>query len=203
MKLLVKAFWVSALISIIMAFGLYRLNILNSKPLNASNFSWVNKAEIYSLGTIMSVLAFPIYPEVARMHLMLYRPFDSHVKILKDDFFIDSVVVKNAIRKSLISGKPYRLAWPASAYQLSLNNEKYREARISLALNGGYLRVEDSKVIVSINIAYPRKSFAPLFSIPGIGVIGVEEGLFWVLQQEKWYHTGYVEWVSPLPPAIN
>jgi hypothetical protein len=22
--------------------------------------------------------------------------------------------------------------------------------------------------------------------------------LFWILQQEKWYHTGYVEWVAPM-----
>jgi hypothetical protein len=43
-----------------------------------------------------------------------------------------------------------------------------------------------------------QKSYAPLIPIPGMGTIGVEEGLFWVLQQEKWYHTGYVEWVASL-----
>ncbi len=63
-----------------------------------------------------------------------------------------------------------------------------------------YVRVEGNNVIVKIKIAYPKKSYAPLIPIPGIGAIGVEEGLFWILQQEKWYYTGFVEWVAPLGP---
>ena len=85
-----------------------------------------------------------------------------------------------------------------SAYQLSFDAEAYREARIALALNGGHVRVEGNKVIAKVKIEYPKKSFAPLLPIPGFGVIGVEEGLFWILQQEKWYHTGYVEWVAEI-----
>jgi len=180
-------------------FGLFRLNSLNSTPIDPANFSWVNKAEIYSLGIIMSVLAYPIYPEVAREHMMLTTPFDEEPKIIQDDFFLGSVVIKKAIKKAIKNRRPHRLAWPASAYQLSLNSAQYTEARVALALNGGHLRVDGNNVIVKIKIAYPTKSYAPLIPIPGIGVIGVEEGLFWVLQEEKWYHTGYVEWVAELP----
>jgi hypothetical protein len=186
------------ILSIMSAFGLYRLHSLNTTPIEPANFSWINKAEIYGLGVLMSALAYPIYPEVAREHMMLYMPFDDAPKIIWDDFFLSSIVVQNAIKKAIKTNHPYRLAWSASAYQLSLNAEKYREARTALALNGGYVRVEGNDVIVKIKIAYPKKSYAPLISIPGIGVIGVEEGLFWVLQQEKWYYTGFVKWVAPL-----
>jgi hypothetical protein len=198
MKWVKRAIFGFVLLSIISAFCLYRLHSLNTTPINPANFSWINKAEIYGLGVLMSALAYPIYPEVAREHMMLYTPFDDTPKIIRDDFFLSSVVVQNAIKKAIKTDHPYQLAWPASAYQLSLNADKYREARIALALNGGYVRVEGNNIIAKIKIAYPKKSYAPLIPIPNMGVIGVEEGLFWVLQQEKWYHTGYVEWVAPL-----
>ena len=185
-------------LSLLMVLGLYRLDKLNSKPIETHNFSWVNKVEIYTLGVIMSLLAAPIYPEVAREHLMLYSPFDKGTKIIKSDFFVGSPLVQKATEQAKKTGQLVRLAWPVSAYQLSFNAETYREARIALALNGGHVRVEGNKIIAKVKVEYPKKSFAPLLPIPGYGVIGVEEGLFWILQQEKWYHTGYVEWVAEL-----
>jgi hypothetical protein len=150
------------------------------------------------MGVLMSAIAYPIYPEIAHEHLMLYSPFEKAPTIIEDDFFMRSSVVQNAIVKAKHSKRPYRLAWPASAYQLSFNKTAYQEARIALALNGGYLRVEGNKAIARIKISYPRHSYAPLIPIPGFGSIGVEEGLFWILQQEGWYHEGYVEWVAVL-----
>lgn len=185
-------------LSLLMVLGIYRLDKLNSKPIEPHNFSWVNKVEIYTLGMIMSLLAAPIYPEVAREHLMLYSRFDKGLKIIRNDFFVGSPLVQKATQQAMKTGQPIRLAWPASAYQLSFDAEAYREARIALALNGGHVRVEGNEVIAKVKVEYPKKSFAPLLSIPGYGVIGVEEGLFWVLQQEKWYHTGHVEWVAEL-----
>ena len=185
-------------LSLLMVLGLYRLDKLNAKPIETHNFSWVNKVEIYTLGVIMSLLAAPIYPEVAREHLMLYSPFDKGPKIIRNDFFVGSPLVQKAMKQATQTGQPIRLAWPVSAYQLSLDAETYREARIALALNGGHVRVEGNKIIAKVKVEYPKKSFAPLLPIPGYGVIGVEEGLFWILQQEKWYHTGYVEWVAEL-----
>ena len=186
------------LLTMICMFGLYRLHSLNSTPINPANFSWINKAEIYALGIVISAIAYPIYPEVAHEHMMLYSAFEEDPIIIEDGFFLPSAIVKEAIKRAEQLGRPYRLAWPASAYQLSFNPKTYQEARIALALNGGYLRVENNKAIVRIKIAYPRKSYAPLIPIPGIGTIGVEEGLFWILQKEGWFHTGYVEWVAPI-----
>lgn len=194
-----KSIMVLVVLALICVFSLYRLNSLNTTPIHPSNFAWINKAEIYVMGVFMSALAYPIYPEVAIEHMMLYSPFEDNPKIIEDDFFLLSAIVQDAIKKAKRLKRPYRLAWPASAYQLSFNSKSYQEARTALALNGGYLRVENNKAIVRIKIAYPRKSYAPLIPIPGIGTIGVEEGLFWVLQQEGWFHEGYVEWVAMLP----
>ena len=141
------------MVTILLAFGLYRLNQLNAKPIEVSQFSWINKAEIYALGTLMSVAAWPIYPEVAREHMMLYAPFDEDPKIIKDDFFLQSVVVQQAIRKAASTKKSHRLAWPASAHRLSFDRKKYQEARIALALNGAHLSVQDNQVTVRIRIA--------------------------------------------------
>ena len=180
-------------------FGLYRLNSLNATPIQASNFSWANKAEIYALGLISSALAYPIYPEVAREQLMIYSAFDQDPKVIEDDFFLRSKVVQRSLEKAQATNQPVRLAWPASTYRLSFDEDKYWEARTALALNGGYVRVDGDQAIAKVKIAYPPKSFAPLFTIPGLGIIGVEEGLFWLLQQEGWFTSGYVEWVAPRP----
>ena len=182
------------MISFVVSFALYRLDHLNSVPITLSNFSWLNKAEIYVLGLALGVAGYPLYPEVAREHLMMYRPFSDTPKIIESDFFRGSPVVERAIQRSKKTGKPYRLAWPSSTYKLSFDPDEYKEARIALALNGGYVRVEGNKVIVGIDIKYPQKSFAPLIPIKGVGTIGVEEGLFWVLQREGWLHSGAVEW---------
>ncbi len=64
--------------------GLYRLDKLNSIPIDPINFSWINKAEIYALGIVMSAIAYPIYPEVAREHMMMYTPFDTAPKVIID-----------------------------------------------------------------------------------------------------------------------
>ena len=190
---LVSSFVVLLLLS---SFCLYRLDHLNSIPTTPSNFSWINKAEIYVLGLAIGIIGYPIYPEVAREHLMMYRPFSNKPKVIYSDFFRGSPVVEKAIIKAKRSGKPYRLAWPSSAYKLSFQPDEYKEARIALALNGGYVRIKDNKVIASINIKYPQNSFAPLISIKGLGTIGVEEGLFWVLQKVGWLYSGEVEWVT-------
>ena len=178
--------------------GLYRLDKLNSIQIDPANFSWINKAEIYVLGIVMSAIAYPIYPEVAREHIMMYTPFDTAPKVIIDDFFRGSPVVEDAVVKAQKLGRPYRLAWPAKTYKLSFDPIAYKEARIALALNGGFVRVENGKAIVSIKITYPKQSYAPLIHINGIGTIGVEEGLYWVLQKEGWLYEGYVEWVATL-----
>jgi len=192
------AITISTLTALIFAFGIYRLRLLNATPIASANFSWVNKIEIYILGIAMAGIAYPFYPEVAREHLMLYSSSRDDPTVIRGDFFISSEIVQDAIKRTERLKRPYRLVWPVSSYQFSLDSKKYSEARIALALNGGFLRIENGNAIVKVKIAYPKKSFTPLFSIPLVGVIGVEEGLFWVLQQDGWLQTRYVEWVAPI-----
>ena len=92
--------------SLISCFSLYRLDQLNSIPIAPSNFSWINKAEIYTLGLAIGAIGYPLYPEVAREHLMMYRPFSDKPKVIKSTFFRGSPVVERAIQKSKKSGKP-------------------------------------------------------------------------------------------------
>jgi len=179
-------------------FGLLRLEQLNQKPSIPSAFSTINKMEIYVLGMVMSVIAYPIYPEIAREHLMLYTPFNEGTKRIENNFFLRSQRINQAIQEASRSGEEVRLWWPTTDYALQLNWDQYWESRVALAFNGGWLRVEGDKVIARIPIKYPKRAFAPIVTIPWIGTLGVEEGLFWILQEEGWYHTGEVEWIAKL-----
>ena len=85
--------------SFVVSFALYRLDHLNSVPITLSNFSWLNKAEIYVLGLALGVAGYPLYPEVAREHLMMYRPFPDKTKVIESIFFRGSPTVENAIQK--------------------------------------------------------------------------------------------------------
>ena len=189
-------------LTLIVAVGLIRLHALNQKPSDPTQFSWLNKAEVYTLGIVMSVLAYPIYPEVAKEHLSLYVPNNGEPKRYNDDFFLKSSVVRDAINKATETNDEVRLYWSVNDYRLSLNPEDYWEARVALAFNGGWLRVEGKQAVARIPIAYPKRALAPLVSIPGIGTLAVQEGLFWVLQQEGWYHTGEVEWAADVSTTL-
>ena len=59
------------LIILFSGFGLYRLNQLNKIPVSVENYSTYNLVEIYALGIVLSVLGYPLYPEVAVEHLSL------------------------------------------------------------------------------------------------------------------------------------
>lgn len=180
--------------------GLYRLSVLNQKPSDPAEFTLVNKIEIYLLGLVMSGVAYPLYPEVSREHLALYWP-SAKIEQINDDFFMRSVVVQDAIIKAISTGKEYRLQWPITSYTLAFDSDSYWESRVALAFNGGWLRVEGDEVIARIPIAYPKRALAPLIEVPVLGTLAVQEGLFWVLQQEGWYHTKEVEWLAPLNSA--
>jgi len=62
------------------------------------------------LGLAIGVIGYPIYPEVAREHLMMYIPFSNKPKVIESNFFKGSPIIENAIIKAKRSGKPYRLA---------------------------------------------------------------------------------------------
>ena len=180
MRLTIKVILVIVLLS---GFGLYRLNELNKIPVSIENFSTYNLVEIYILGIVMSALAFPIYPEIAIEHLSLYKKDkpDRH-----DDFFMQSNVVKKAIKNYK---QPTMLVWDAKDYIIG-----NAEARYALALNGALLTKTQKEIEIEVPIKYPKNSLVEL--MPGIKV---QEGLFWILQEKGWYHTGTIRWIHSTP----
>ena len=84
---------------------------------------------------------------------------------------------------------PTMLIWDAKDYMIGNS-----EARVALALNGAVLTKAGKKISVRVPIKYPRNSLVKL--LPGIKV---QEGLFWVLQEKGWYHTGEMTWNHTLP----
>jgi hypothetical protein len=48
---------------------------------------------------------------------------------------------------------------------------------------------QGKEIAIKVPIEYPKETLAKL--MPGIEV---QEGLFWVLQQKGWYHTGTMTW---------
>ena len=159
-------------------FGLFRLNELNKIPIKVENFSTYNLVEIYVLGIVMSVLGYPLYPEVAIEHFSLMSKEKAD---RRSDFFMESKVVLEAIENYK---KPTMLLWPSTNYMIG-----HPEARVALALNGATLIKEGKDISIEVPIKYPRYSIAPL--LPGVKV---QEGLFWVLQEKGWYHTGTMTW---------
>ena len=180
-----KKFFIKLTILIILlsGLGLYRLNELNKIPIKVENFSTYNLVEIYVLGIVMSVLGYPLYPEVAVEHLsLMFREKGER----QSDFFMESKVVQRVIKNY---EKPTLLAWDNSAYMIG-----HPEARVALALNGATLFKDGQKISIEVPIKYPRNAIAPL--LPGIKI---QEGLFWVLQEKGWYHPGVMMWTHNLP----
>lgn len=167
---------------LILLFGLFRLDQLNKTPIHAENFSTYNAVEIYALGAVMSALAYPIYPEIAEEHMALYV---KHKQDKRSCFFMQSAYVREKVGSYT---QPTILSWNSSAYMLG-----NPEARVSLALNGAMLFKSKNIVWVEVPIKYPRNSLVKLAPF-----IEIQEGLFWILQQRGWYHTGTVRWICAL-----
>ena len=163
-----------------------------------SEFSWFNKAEIYAFYVVMNIVGAPLYPEIAKEGLLMLFPSNEGKEMtFESDFFLESEFIQNKIDN--YTG-PVRLAWPARDYILGSP-----EARVALALNTGTLSVEDGKVRVSVPCKWPQHSdhrdhswTTPLVVIPGLPEIRVQEGLFWVLEQEGWIYPYTAVWEADL-----
>ena len=177
MKIAIK---VLVCVGLLFGIGLYRLDTLNKIPVKLENYTTFNLIEIYVLGIIMSVIAYPIYPEISIEHLSLYS---KGKKDRESDFFLGSRVVQAAMRN--YKG-PVKLFWTTKDYMIGSD-----EARVALALNGGILKKVGKDITVEVPIRYPRDALVKL--APGIKV---QEGLFWVLQQKGWYHPGTMTWTA-------
>ena len=171
--------------------GLQRLNHLSARPVELSEFSWFNKVEIYTAYVLMNVLGAPLYPEIAKeASLMLLPSSEGQEMTFESDFFLESRFIQNALDNY---SEPVRLAWPPNSYGLG-----NAETRIALALNTGTLHVEDGKAKVSVPCTWPKQSLVNV-GLPGLLDIRVQEGLFWVLEQEGWIYPYTAVWEADLP----
>ena len=200
MMRLAKRIFLAVLLLLALSFaGLQRLNHLSARPIELSEFSWFNKVEIYTAYVLMNVLGAPLYPEIAKEgSLMLLPSSEGRVMTFESDFFLESEFIQNKLDNY---SEPVRLAWPSSSY--GLGNP---ESRIALALNTGTLSIEDGKVKVSVPCVWPQHSdyrdhswATPLVNIRGLPEIRVQEGLFWVLEQEGWIYPYTAVWEADLP----
>ena len=176
--------------------GIERLNYLSQKEIKVDNFSTFNKVEIYTAYILMNVLGYPMYPEIAKEALLMLNPRVRDKEIyFESDFFLDSKVVQKAIKNYK---KPYRLTWTVDNYVIGSP-----EARVSLTLNSGVLSVKKDSVEVSVPCTWPMHSdyrnhsfTTPLSRFPEIRV---QEGLYWILEQEGWLHPYTAIWKTKLP----
>ena len=193
---LAKRTFLAVLLLLALSFaGLQRLNHLSARPVELSEFSWFNKVEIYTVYVLMNVLGAPLYPEIAKeASLMLLPSSEGQEMTFESDFFLESRFIQNALDNY---SEPVRLAWPPNSYGLG-----NAETRIALALNTGTLHVEDGKAKVSVPCTWPKQSLVNV-GLPGLLDIRVQEGLFWVLEQEGWIHPYTAVWEVDLPPKFH
>ena len=197
---LARRTFLAVLLLLVLSFaGLQRLNHLSARPIELSEFSWLNKVEIYTAYVLMNVLGAPLYPEIAKEGLYMLLPSSNGKEMtFESDFFLESRFIQNVLDN--YSG-PVRLAWPPDSYVLG-----NPESRIALALNTGTLYIEDGKVKVSVPCTWPKQSdyrdhswTTPLVSVVGLPEIRVQEGLFWILEQEGWIYPYTAVWEADLP----
>lgn len=153
---------------------------------SGQELNFKEKASIYGLNFFMSVVAYPIYPEVAKESFYLMFKTEDGTREFEDDFFMGSQKIRDAITQ-----KKSNVAWSGSEYVLG-----NKESRYALALNPCNLDIkkfEDySEISVEVQVAYPEKSRAVLLKVPF--EIAVEEGLFHYLQKENWFHPYKAIW---------
>ncbi len=189
---LAKRTFLAVLLLLALSFaGLQRLNHLSARPVELNEFSWFNKVEIYTAYVLMNALGAPLYPEIAKeASLMLLPSSEGQEMTFESDFFLESRFIQNALDNY---SEPIRLAWPPNSYGLG-----NAETRIALALNTGTLHVEDGKVKVSVPCTWPKQSLVNV-GLPGLLDIKIQEGLFWVLEQEGWIYPYTAVWEADLP----
>jgi hypothetical protein len=192
--MLVKKLLISILVlGLLMTGGVKRFDQLATRPMDPAAFSWFNKVEIYTGYLAMMIAGYPLYPEIStEMWYMLFPSSEDKEIIFEDDFFMDSVVVKKAIANYT---EPKRITWNPKHYNLGES-----EARVALTFNGGTLYMEGDQVLVKVPCAWPQYSNyrdhsekTPLVRWPEISV---QEGLFWVLEAERWIYPHTAVWVA-------
>ena len=173
--------------------ALWRFNHLGSRPIEINQFSQLNKLEIYIGFLSMMSVGYFLYPEVSKEMALMLRPSSRNRKIIfRDNFFLESKIIQRAVKNY---ERPTRLFWESSHYAFG-----EPEARVALALNGGTLSMKSGVIKVSVPVSWPQYSFPAdrkrvtvLIKNPPIGI---QEGLFWVLEKEGWIFQYTAVWES-------
>ncbi|HNY30679.1 MAG TPA: hypothetical protein PKO15_07315 [Fibrobacteria bacterium] len=170
-----------------------------------AQFTFQDKLGIYGLNLAMGAAALPLYPEVSRETLLMtlaapeegVRRFDSEfplgsqrIRALVGDFRKRKPATPDSVDRNW-EGK---VAWPLSEYAIGKP-----EARWALALNPAQVRIRTLAgerhrrlhVSVEVRVEYPASCRVVLVGNPRLAV---EEGLFWVLQEEGWLHPYTASW---------
>ena len=190
-----KLFLMACLIVALGVGGVSRFDHLATRPMETAEFSLFNKVEIYTGYLAMMIVGWPLYPEISQeMWYMLLPSSEGKELIFEDDFFKDSKVIRKAIDNYT---EPTHITWNPTDYYLGKS-----EARVALAFNGGTLYLEEGRVSVRVPCAWPRYSNyrdhsekTPLVRWPEISV---QEGLFWVLEKERWIYPYTAVWTSSI-----
>lgn len=169
------------------------LNIYNQKSAeymakidSGKDLSLKEKTSIYGLNFFMCIIAFPIYPEVAKESFYLMFKTEDGRRVFEDDFFMKSQKIRDAIKNRNPS-----IDWRGSEYIYG-----NKESRYALALNPCNLSIKKfdnfTEITVEVAVTYDKKTRAVLLNDPF--EIAVEEGLFKYLEGEKWLHPYKAIW---------
>lgn len=186
-----------------------QIEYLSTKPRDIQNlqfFTLRDKIGIYGLNLLMSLTAYPIYPEISKESFLMIFKTSSNKRTFKSDFPEGSKVINNYINEfnnNLISldkdinyyETEKRISWSSGYYKLG-----NKEARYALALNPSNTSFSAQKingyweVIIKfiVDCKYPQHSNITIISEPELKV---EEGLFWVLQELKWLYPYRAIWI--------
>jgi hypothetical protein len=162
--------WIAIFAVGVFMLGYFRLNGLNNNAI----YTDAELTEVYAIGVIMPVIAFPLFPEAAKEHLGLMTNGGKNVS---DDnkFFLRSKVVKSAVKSACEGGTAVPVTWNLSSYAIRLNYQSYVETRTALALNGAIAHCQNGRPTVRIKVDYPRRAMARFIVINDFPVLQIQE----------------------------
>lgn len=192
---LIPAFWITLNV-IMMSSTVNKYDSIRSiyykKISTNQELKIIEKINIYGLNLIMSVIAYPIYPEVAKESFYLCLPSKENKRVFKSKFFLKSQKIKEILKDIKVNEK-HKATWSTSEYKFGNS-----EARYALALNPCSVSIEenDSKLYckAKVKVEYPMSCEVTLINWPV--TIKVEEGLFGYLQKCGWLHPYDAIWVG-------
>lgn len=169
-------------------FTLYQYHRTSAKYMQrverGMDLNFIEKMNVYGLNIIISLGAYPFYPEIAKESFLMIFPTKNNERTFESCFFMKSEKIKMAFQN-----KKNFVTWSGADY-LRFNHE----SRAALALNPCKLKkvkTGNSTIYTAkVNVSYPYKSHTQV--LPGIFI---DEGLFNYLQKVGWLHTYTAIWI--------